>query len=230
MVRILVVEDHENIRKLMLSRLSQEGYTAVGAVDGEDGMRQFELQAFDLIICDLMMPKVNGYDLISKIRSMSPEIPILIITAKDSFEDKALGFKVGSDDYMVKPIHLSEMVLRVSALLRRAKIANEKQLVFNGAFLDYDKLTVTIKEVSQELPKKEFFLLFKLLSYPKQIFTRQQLLDDIWGIEAESDERVIDTHIKKLRKRFENNECFDIVTIRGLGYKAEKGTLHSDDE
>lgn len=230
MIRILVVEDHENIRKLMLNRLTQEGYSAVGAVDGEDGMRQFELQAFDLIICDLMMPKINGYELIRRIRSESPDIPILIITAKDSYEDKAQGFSVGSDDYMVKPIHMSEMLLRVAALLRRAKIASEKQLMFNGALLDYDKLTVRIDEETQELPKKEFFLLFKLLSYPKQIFTRQQLLDDIWGVEADSDERVIDTHIKKLRKRFENNACFDIVTIRGLGYKAEKGTLYNDDE
>lgn len=228
MVRVLVVEDHDNMRKLMLSRLNQEGYNATGAVNGEEGLKQFEHQAFDLVICDLMMPKMNGYELIAKIRDISSEVPILIITAKDSFEDKAQGFQVGSDDYMVKPVHLSEMMLRVSALLRRAKIASEKQMAFNGAVLDYDQLSVTIDNQTWELPKKEFYLLFKLLSYPKQIFTRQQLLDDIWGIEAESDERVIDTHIKKIRKRFEGTQCFDIVTVRGLGYKAEKGTLSNE--
>lgn len=226
MVRILVVEDHDNIRKLMVSRLIQEGYDVVGAVNGEAGLREFENNPSDLVICDLMMPKMNGYDLITKIREISPEVPVLIITAKDSYEDKAHGFKVGSDDYMVKPIHLSEMLLRVSALLRRAKIASDKRLDFNGAVLDYDKLSVSINQEVIEMPKKEFYLLFKLLSYPKQIFTRQQLLDDIWGLEAESDERVIDTHIKKIRKRFEHYNHFDIVTVRGLGYKAEKGTTY----
>lgn len=222
MFHILVVEDAANIRKLMTARLEQEGYVVYQAENGEKALNILEVQHVDLIISDIMMPRMDGYELTRSLREADFNVPILMVTAKESFEDKEKGFRAGTDDYMVKPINLNEMVLRVAALLRRARISTERKIAIGEVILDYDTLTVTTKDQVQELPKKEFYLLFKLLSYPKQIFTRQQLLDEIWGIDAEVDERSVDSHIKKLRKKFEDVGEFKIITIRGLGYKAEK--------
>ena len=222
MISILVVEDHMNIRKLMTARLEQEGYIVFRAENGKIALDMLDTHHIDLIISDIMMPYVNGYELTKNLREADFHIPILMVTAKESFEDKEKGFRVGIDDYMVKPINMNEMVLRVAALLRRAKISTEHKLTMGNVVLDYDTLTVVTQNTVYELPKKEFYLLFKLLSYPKQIFTRQQLIDEIWGMDVDIDERTVDSHIKKLRKKFDELEEFKIITIRGLGYKAEK--------
>lgn len=222
MFHILVVEDSINIRKLMMARLEQEGYVVFQAENGEAALEVLDTQHIDLIISDIMMPHMDGYELTRSLREANFNIPILMVTAKESFQDKEKGFLAGTDDYMVKPINMSEMVLRVAALLRRAKISTEHKLNIGDVVLNYDTLTVTTRDMVYELPKKEFYLLFKLLSYPKQIFTRQQLMDEIWGMDIDVDERTVDSHIKKLRRKFEEIEEFKIITIRGLGYKAEK--------
>jgi two-component system OmpR family response regulator len=166
------------------------------------------------------MPNMDGYELTKELRSVHNTIPILMVTAKSQLEDMEKGFKAGTDDYMIKPINMKEMILRVNALLRRAQIANEKKLVIGDAILDYDALTVKIENEVFDIPPKEFYLLFKLLSNPNKIFTRLELMDEIWGMDSEVDERTIDSHIKKLRRKFENYSAFKIITIRGLGYKA----------
>jgi DNA-binding response OmpR family regulator len=222
MFRILVVEDNKNIRKLMAVKLQQAGYEAYQAEDGEKALEIMDSVHIDLIISDIMMPRLDGYELTRTLREADYNIPILMVTAKDSFEDKEKGFLVGTDDYMVKPIDMNEMLLRVSALLRRAKISTERKIILGDISLNYDNLTVTTPEETIELPKKEFYLLFKLLSYPNKIFTRQQLMDEIWGMDIDIDERTVDGHIKKLRKKFDHLEEFKIITIRGLGYKVEK--------
>lgn len=222
MFHILVVEDSINIRKLIAARLEQEGYQVFQAENGKVALEVLDFQQIDLIVSDIMMPHMDGYELTKRLRQASYNMPILMVTAKENFEDKEKGFIIGIDDYMVKPINLNEMVLRVGALLRRAKISNEHKLNVGEVVLNYDNLTVINRDETYELPKKEFYLLFKLLSYPKQIFTRQQLMDEIWGMDNDIDERTVDTHIKKLRKKFEYIEEFKIITIRGLGYKAEK--------
>ncbi|GFP74184.1 response regulator transcription factor [Clostridium fungisolvens] len=222
MFRILVVEDNKNIRKLMAVKLEQAGYEAYQAEDGEKALEIMDSVHIDLIISDIMMPRLDGYELTKTLREADYNIPILMVTAKDSFEDKEKGFLVGTDDYMVKPIDMNEMLLRVSALLRRAKISTERKIILGDISLNYDSLTVTTTEETIELPKKEFYLLFKLLSYPNKIFTRQQLMDEIWGMDIDIDERTVDSHIKKLRKKFDYLEEFRIITIRGLGYKVEK--------
>lgn len=222
MFNILVVEDGINIRKLMTAYLERAGYSVYQAENGMKALEALELHHIDLIICDIMMPHLNGYELTKSLREANFNIPILIVTAKESFEDKEKGFLVGADDYMVKPIHMDEMLLRVAALLRRAKISTEHIITVGDVVLNYDALSVTTKDSVLALPKKEFYLLFKLLSYPKQIFTRQQLLDEIWGMDTDVDERTVDSHIKKLRKKFEDVQAFKIITIRGLGYKVEK--------
>ncbi|GKU27213.1 DNA-binding response regulator [Clostridium folliculivorans] len=222
MFHILVVEDNKNIRKLMAVKLEQAGYEAYQAEDGEKALEIMDSVHIDLIISDIMMPRLDGYELTKTLREADYDIPILMVTAKDSFEDKEKGFLVGTDDYMVKPIDMNEMLLRVSALLRRAKISTERKIILRDISLNYDNLTVTTPEETIELPKKEFYLLFKLLSYPNKIFTRQQLMDEIWGMDIDIDERTVDSHIKKLRKKFDHLEEFKIITIRGLGYKVEK--------
>jgi len=206
----------------MAAHLDQEGYVVFQAENGEMALEVLDNQHVDLIISDIMMPRMDGYELTKSLREANFNMPILMVTAKESFEDKEKGFQLGTDDYMVKPINMNEMVLRVGALLRRAKISTEHKLNVGDVVLNYDTLTVAAKDKVYELPKKEFYLLFKLLSYPKKIFTRQQLMDEIWGMDTEVDERTVDSHIKKLRKKFEEIEEFKIITIRGLGYKAEK--------
>lgn len=223
MFSVLVVEDDPNLRKLMCAALKQNGYMPRPAVDGLEALDEMEKYSIDLVISDIMMPNMDGYELARQLRSAGFDMPILMVTAKESFADKQNGFMVGADDYMVKPINIEEMILRVGALLRRAKLATDKLLTVGDCTLNYDSLTVSIAGAPPEtIPNKEFMLLFKLLSYPNQIFTRRQLLDELWGLESDVDERTVDVHIKRIRERYVPNDSFDIVTVRGLGYKAVK--------
>lgn len=223
MFSILVAEDDDSLRKLMCAALKQNGYMPYPAVDGKDALDVMERISVDLVISDIMMPKIDGYELVKQLRAARYEMPVLMVTAKDSFTDKQKGFMAGTDDYMVKPINIDEMILRVGALLRRAKMASDHALTVGSCTLNYDALTVTFEGKPPEtIPNKEFMLLFKLLSYPNKIFTRRQLLDELWGLESEVDERTVDVHIKRLRERYTPNDDFDIVTVRGLGYKAVK--------
>ena len=222
MFNILVVEDDQHTRKLISAVLKQEGFTSFAAVDGEDALQIMDKQQIDLIILDIMMPKMDGYELTKHLRSSDQKLPILMVSAKQLPEDKHRGFLAGTDDYMTKPLDIKEMVWRVKALLRRAQIANEHRLTIGEVVLDYDTLTVTRGDESHVLPKKEFYLIFKLLSYPNQIFTRLQLMDEIWGMESESSDTTVNVHINRLRRRFEHFPEFELVTVRGLGYKAVK--------
>jgi len=221
MFSILVVEDDEILNKMICVKLKQESYRVFAAFDGEDALEVLDREHIDLMISDIMMPKMDGYQLTKELRNAAYTIPILMITAKNQMEDMEKGFQAGTDDYMIKPINMKEMVLRVKALLRRAQIANEKKLVIGSTVLDYDALTIKTKEEVFDMPLKEFYLLFKLLSNPNKIFTRQELMDEIWGMDSEVDDRTVDSHIKKLRRKFEHSEDFEIITIRGLGYKSK---------
>lgn len=222
MFNILVVEDNADMRELFCTVLSDNGYNSIPAKDGMDALEIMDKEYIDLIVADIMMPVMDGYELTKSIRDANYDLPILIVTAKDQFEDMQKGFRAGSDDYMIKPINVKELLLRVEALLRRAKISSDKKITVGATVLDYDALTVTIDGVETILPRKEFYLLYKLLSYPNKIFTRQQLMDEIWGMDSETDERTVNTHINRLRDRFEGCNDFEIVTVRGLGYKAVK--------
>lgn len=220
MNKILVIEDNENLARIYQSILSKNYFDVFITSDGQQALDLLEKIHVDLIITDVMMPNMDGFEFASLMRDAGFEVPILMITALDSLEDKKRGFKLGIDDYMVKPIDLDEMVLRVEALLRRAKIAHTKQLTVNETILDQSSYNVMFNNQQLTLPQKEFQLLYKLLSYPDKIFTRQQLMDEIWGLDTDTDERTIDVHIKRLRDRFSDNSDFEIVTVRGLGYKA----------
>ena len=222
MFSILVVEDDENLNELMCEKLKKETYQVFSAFDGKEALEVLDQQHIDLMISDIMMPNMNGYELTKELRDAAYTLPILMITAKDQMEDMEKGFMAGTDDYMVKPINLKEMLLRVKALLRRAQIVSEHKLIVGNVVLDYDAQTVKINEEIQELPPKEFYLLFKLLSYTNKIFTRQELMDEIWGMNVDIDDRTVDSHIKKLRRRYEDLDDFEIVTVRGLGYKVRK--------
>ena len=223
MFQVLVVEDDASLRKLMSAALKQNGYEPFVAEDGLKALEILDRTNIDLIISDIMMPNMDGYELTSQLRRANYDLPILMVTAKESFEDKQKGFMSGTDDYMVKPIDVNEMVLRVGALLRRARMASEHSLVVGSCVLDYDAQSVKFGAGQAEtIPQKEFMLLFKLLSYPNKIFTRRQLLDELWGMEKDVDERTVDVHIKRLRERYKGNPNFDIITVRGLGYKAVK--------
>ncbi len=221
MFKILVIEDDNDLKELFCKVLRRNHYHPIGVDCAEAALDVLDKEYIDLIITDIMMPGINGFELIQQLREAKMDMPILIITAKGDIFDKQIGFQTGADDYMVKPIHMSEMVLRVQALLRRAKSVSEKRLTFGGTTLEYTTWTVTDANGTQVLPQKEFQLLYKLLSYPNQIFTRQQILDDIWGIEQE-DSHTLDVHISRLRERMKQNPDFEIVTIRGLGYKVCK--------
>lgn len=220
MFHILVVEDDAKLRSLFCTVLTNSGYLAIPAGSGEQALSLLDSEYVDLIISDIMMPGMDGYALIRHLRDSGYSMPILIITAKERFEDKQKGFQAGTDDYMVKPIDVNEMVLRIGALLKRAKIATERRIICGRTVLDYDALTVFADGQETLLPQKEFYLLYKLLSYPNKIFTRQQLMDEIWGIDSTTDERTVDVHVNRLRDRFRSCEDFHILTVRGLGYKA----------
>jgi len=219
---ILIAEDDKNLRKLISATLKQNGYNSFVAEDGEKALNIIDNEHIDLVISDIMMPNLDGYDLTESLRESGYNMPILMVTAKETFDDKKKGFVVGADDYMVKPIDIEEMILRIGALLRRSKISNEHRVYVGDIVLDYDEISVSINGEKTTLPKKEFYLLFKLLSYPEVIFTRRQLLDEIWGMDNDVDERTVDVHIKRLREKYYDLEEFEIVTVRGLGYKAVK--------
>ena len=219
MFHIMGVEDDQVLNKLICRVLVKNNYEVVPAFDGEEALSLLDQNYIDLIITDLMMPKVDGYDLTKELRESGYQLPILVVTAKDTFPDKLEGFKLGIDDYMVKPIDVNELLLRVEALLRRARIIYEKKLEFPHVCLDYINLTVTVDGKSQILPQKEFQLLYKLLSFPNQTFTRQQLMDELWGYDSETDIRTVDVHVNRLRDRFREIPYFQILTVRGLGYK-----------
>ena len=222
MFHILVVEDNDNTRKLMQAVLSQNGYEPILARDGIEALEVLDRKHVDLIVLDIMMPRMDGYEFTETLRASGCELPILMVTAKEKPADKHKGFQIGTDDYMVKPVDEEEMLLRIAALLRRSRIVNEHRLEIGETVLDYDSLTVHCGGNTLELPKKEFMLLFKLLSYQNKIFTRRQLMDEIWDMDSESDERTVDVHINRLRDHFRGNGDFEIVTVRGLGYKAVK--------
>lgn len=222
MFKILIAEDDIELRQLFYRVLTLHGYSAICVSDGKEALDVLDKEYVDLIISDIMMPNMNGYELASSLRESGITIPILMITAKDSFVDMQMGFASGTDDYMVKPVNVNEMVLRVGALLRRAQMISDRRQTIGNTVLEYDSMTVTANGKSMVLPQKEFMLLYKLTAYPGRIFTRQQLMDDIWGLDSETEPRTVDVHINRLRDRFRDNDDFEIITIRGLGYKAVK--------
>jgi DNA-binding response OmpR family regulator len=222
MFTILVVEDDSKLCKLFSTVLTKNGYRTLQAGNGLEAWDTLGKEYVDLIISDIMMPGMDGYEFTKSVRDSNNEIPILMITAKEDFSAKKQGFMLGTDDYMVKPIDVNEMVLRVGALLRRAKVVHERKQLIGQTTLDYDSLSVSRCGESIVLSQKEFYVLYMLASYPNKIFTRQQLMDEIWGINSESDSQTIDVHINRLRKHFVNNPDFEIITVRGLGYKVIK--------
>mgnify|MGYP004540190757 FL=1 len=222
MFRILIVEDDTELSQLFRRVLEKNGYEVLCAFDGVDAMNRLESEFVDVIISDIMMPKMDGYEFVRELRDAKIETPVLMITAKDRFQDMQCGFDAGTDDYMVKPVNVNEMVLRVGALLRRSRMISERKLTVGGTTLEYDSLSITRNGVSSIIPQKEFLLLYKLLSYPNHIYTRQQLMDDIWGMDSETEARTVDVHINRLRDRFRDGADFEIVTVRGIGYKAVK--------
>ena len=221
MFSILVCEDDFAIKTMISTKLKQENYSVYTAQNGQEALNLMEKQQIDLVISDIMMPEMDGYEFVQTLRETKYTLPILMITAKSQLESLEEAFKLGVDDYMVKPLRLEELILRVKALLRRSQLEAEKVLTFTHTRLDYNALTMTDLATGEQvqIPPKEFFLLYKLLSHPEKIFTRLDLLDDIWGMEEDYDERLIDACIKRLRQKLKGNEDFDIVTVRGLGYK-----------
>ena len=222
MFQILVVDDDKNTRRLLKAVLEAEHYSVFTAANGEEALDVMDKEYIDLVILDIMMPKMDGYEFTKTLRESKNNLPILMVSAKQLPEDKRKGFSLGIDDYMTKPIDEEEMLWRIKALLRRAQIANEHKMTIGNVVLDYDSFTVTKNGETQELPQKEFLLLYKLLSYPGKIFTRIQLMDEIWGADSDTGWETVTVHIGRLRKRFEGWEEFEIESVRGLGYKAVK--------
>jgi len=220
--QILVIDDNKNIRFLMRELLEAENYKVFTASNGKEALDVLDKEAIDLAVVDIMMPILNGYEFTKELRSFNKELPVLMVSAKQLPEDRKKGFISGIDDYMTKPIDNEEFLLHIKALLRRYQIANERKIVIGDVVLDYNSFTVTRGEDKQELPQKEFLLLYKLLSYPGKIFTKTQLMDEIWGYDSDSGSETLTVHIGRLRKRFESFTEFEIKSIRGLGYKAVK--------
>ncbi len=219
MLKILVVEDDRELRQLFSRVLSKNGFTVLEACDGQEALKMIDENYVDLMISDVMMPEMDGYELVSSLREAGNLVPVLMITAKDTFDDMRQGFLSGSDDFMVKPVDVKEMVLRVNALLRRAQMISERRLTLGSTVLEYDAMRVSSGGQTQILPQKEFMLLYKMASFPGRIFTRQQIMDEIWGIDTQTDPHTVEVHIGRLRDRFRNNGDFEIVTMRGIGYK-----------
>lgn len=226
MPTILIVDDSPKIRRLLEVFLKMEGFKTVLAEDGSQVVSILEKQIIDLIIADIMMPHLDGFQLVKMLRENHYDLPVLIITAKNTFADKKLGFGLGADDYMTKPLDLEEMLLRIKALLRRSKIYTENKIHLGTMVIDQKKLEVQTPDKTMVLPQKEFSLLYKLLSYPGKIFTRQELMDEIWGVDSQTSPRTVDVHIQRLRERFEHVKEFEIVTVRGVGYKS---ITHAED-
>ena len=222
MFHILVADDDKHTRMLLRAVLENANYTVSTAANGAEALELLDREHIDLVVLDIMMPQMDGYEFTRLVRETDNALPILMVTAKEKPADKHRGFLIGTDDYMVKPVDEEEMILRIAALLRRSKIVNEHRLTVGRTVLDYDALSVTTPAGTSVLPKKEFLLLFKLLSYPNKIFTRRQLMDEVWDMDSDTDERTVDVHINRLRDRFRTSDDFEIATVRGLGYKAVK--------
>ncbi len=222
MFHILVVDDDKNTRRYLRAVLETEKFTVSTASNGREALEIMDKEYIDLVVLDIMMPEMDGYAFTKEIRESNNSLPILMVSAKQLPEDRHKGFLAGSDDYITKPIDETEMILRIKALLRRAQIASERKIVVGDVTLDYDSLTVRRGDETQELPQKEFQLLYKLLSYPGKIFTRIQLMDEIWGAESDTGWETVTVHIGRLRKRFDGWDEFEIESVRGLGYKAVK--------
>ena len=222
MLKILIAEADRELRRLFAHVLIKNGYSVKEVSNGQEALDAMDNDYYDLIISDIMMPVMDGYEFVRSLRDAGDNTPVMMITAKDAFDDMRLGFLSGSDDYMIKPVNVNEMVLRVQALLRRAQMINERKQTIGGTVLECDTFTVTTGSEGTVLPQKEFMLLYKMASYPGRIFTRQQLMDDIWGYDSDSDTHTVDVHIGRLRDRFKENTDFKIVTIRGVGYKVVK--------
>lgn len=222
MLKILIAEDDRELRRLFAHVLIKNGYTVKEVGNGKEALDAIDAEYYDLIISDIMMPVMDGYEFVRLLREAGNTTPVLMITARNAFDDMRKGFISGTDDYMVKPINVNEMVLRVGALLRRAQMINERKQTIGGTVLECDMFTVSCEGESIVLPQKEFMLLYKMVSFPGRIFTRQQLMDDVWGYDTESDTHTVDVHIGRLRERFKNNKDFKIVTMRGVGYKVVK--------
>ena len=222
MLKILIAEDDRELRQLFSHVLIKNGYTVKGVANGKEALDAMDVEYYDMIITDIMMPEMDGYELVRMLRESGNTTPVLTITAKDAFDDMRMGFLSGTDDFMVKPINVNEMVLRVGALLRRAQMINERRQTVGNTILECDSLTVITESESFVLPQKEFMVLYKMASYPGKIFTRQQLMDEIWGYDSDSDTHTVDVHIGRLRDRFRDSKDFKIVTIRGVGYKVVK--------
>ena len=220
MFRILVVEDDRGTRRLMEDVLLDAGYEPITASNGLDALDILERKHVDLMILDVMMPEMDGFELLTQLRSSGYDFPVLIVTAKQALPDRKQGLRLGADDYMVKPADEEEMLLRIAALLRRAQAITERKLTVGATVLTYDNFSVSRGEKTMELPKKEFLLLYKLLSNPNKTFTRRQLMDEIWDLDSDSDEHTVVVHVNRLRERFRTNPDFEIITVRGLGYKA----------
>lgn len=219
MMKILIAEDDRELRQLFSHVLISNGYAVTGVSNGQEALDAMDTSYYDMIISDIMMPVMDGFALVRQLRSVGNNIPIMMITARDAFDDMRQGFLSGGDDYMVKPINVNEMLLRVEALLRRAQMINAHRLTLGSTVMEMDSLTVTTEKESMVLPQKEFMLLYKLASMPGKILTRQQLMDEIWGYDTGSDSHTVDVHIGRLRDRFRDNPDFKIVTMRGVGYK-----------
>lgn len=222
MLNVLVVDDDRNTRMFLEAVLKKANYTVFSAENGLEALPMLERERIDLIVLDIMMPGMDGYEFTKTLRDADDNVPILMVSAKQMPEDKHRGFIAGTDDYITKPIDAEEMLYRIKALLRRAKIATERKIILGEVVLDYDSLTVTRGNEVHELPQKEFMLLYKLLSYPGKIFTRIQLMDDIWGTESDTGWETVTVHIARLRKKFDSYPEFSIESVRGLGYKAVK--------
>lgn len=219
MFKLIIAEDDFELRQLFSHVLIKNGFSVTCAENGQQALDLINSDYYDLLISDVMMPVMDGFTLVKQLRKENKNIPVLMITAKDTFDDMREGFTSGTDDYMVKPINVNEMVLRINALLRRFKMQTERQLTIGGSILDYDSFSITYNNKSSILPQKEFMVLFKMASYPGKIFTKQQLLDDIWGYSTESDSHTVEVHIGRLRDRLKDNKDFSIITMRGVGYK-----------
>ena len=222
MMRILIAEDDSELRQMFVHVLTQNGYAVRGVGNGQEALDALDREYFDLIITDIMMPVMDGYELVRQLRDAGSTTPVMMITARDAFDDMRTGFQAGSDDYMIKPVNVGEMVLRVQALLRRAQMISDRRQTLGSTVLECDSFTVSSPSETVILPQKEFMLLYKMASYPGRIFTRQQLMDEIWGLDTDSNPHTVEVHIARLRERFRGNTDFRIITIRGVGYKVVK--------
>lgn len=222
MYKVLIAEDDRELLQLFTHVLTRQGYSVKGVTNGKEALNAIDNDYFDIILSDIMMPVMDGYELVRQLRADGNITPVMMITAKDAFDDMRMGFLSGTDDYMIKPVNVNEMVLRIQALLRRAQMINDRRLVIGNTVFECDTFTVTSDNESIVLPQKEFMLLYKMASYPGRIFTRQQLMDEIWGYDSDSDTHTVDVHIGRLRERFRDNKDFKIMTMRGVGYKVVK--------